>query len=373
MHKFVFPMALIKDIYHLSFYERLANSLAKVLPNFDNKKFIKLVMPSNFAEMEWKQRTQHTTDVLHLFMPTNFAESALLLKSIIVQLKADGFGEHRLEFMFLPAYIASYGLNDLKSAIEALELVTQFISAEFAVRPFLIKYHEEMMVQMLKWSTHENHHVRRFASEGSRPRLPWGLAISALKVNPNAILPIVENLKSDPSEYVRRSVANNLNDITKDNPGIVIGLAKKWKGIGKETDAIIKHACRSLLKAGHPEILSFYGLDATGLSTSDFEIENDTVKIGESLAFSFHIKNDDVLPRYIRLEYAIYYLKSNGQQNAKVFKISERTYQPKEKCLVKRKQSFKPITTRKFYAGAHKIGILVNGKEQANVKFLLDD
>lgn len=366
-------MALIKDIYHLSFYERLANSLAKVLPNFDSKKFIKAVMPSHFVEMEWKQRMQHTTDVLRLFMPADFAESSLFLKPIINQLKADGFGEHKLEFMFLPAYISSYGLNHLQESIQALELVTQFISAEFAVRPFLIKYHDEMMVQMLKWSAHENHHVRRFASEGSRPRLPWGLAIGALKINPTAILPIVENLKNDPSEYVRRSVANNLNDITKDNPRLVIGIAKKWKGFSKETDAIIKHACRSLLKAGHPEILSFYGLGADGLSISDLEIENDTVKIGESLAFSFHIKNDDVLPRYIRLEYAIYYLKNNGQHNAKVFKISERNYQPNEKCLVKRKQSFKPITTRKFYTGAHKIGILVNGKEQASIEFLLND
>ncbi|RYG22120.1 MAG: DNA alkylation repair protein [Chitinophagaceae bacterium] len=366
-------MALIKDIYHLSFYERLANSLGKVLPNFNSKKFVKAVMPNNFVAMEWKQRMQHTTDTLHQFMPTNFEAGAPMLASIITQLKADGFGEHKLEFMFLPAYISSYGLNHLNESIKALEIATQYISAEFAVRPFLIKYHDEMMVQMLKWSTHENYHVRRFASEGSRPRLPWGLAIGALKINPNAILPIVENLKNDPSEYVRRSVANNLNDITKDNPEVVIELAQKWKGIGKETDAIIKHACRSLLKAGHPEILSFYGLDAKRLTLSNPIIENPEVKVGEALAFSFNIENEDSVARYIRLEYAIYYLKSNGQQNAKVFKINERTYQPKEKCLVSRKQSFKPITTRKFYPGEHRIGFLVNGKELANVKFILKE
>lgn len=356
-------MGLIKDIYSKAFYERLAFSLEKVVPNFAAEKFMQAILPPEFVQMEWKERMQHTTQTLHLFMPANYAESAALLEPVIAQLKRDGFGGHQLEFMFLPDYIAVYGLADFENSVKALELVTQYISAEFAVRPFLLKYGLQMTDQMLKWSTHPNHHVRRFASEGSRPRLPWAMAIPDLKNNPMPLLPILENLKNDPHEYVRRSVANSLNDITKDNPTVVVELAKKWKGLSKETDAIIKHACRTLLKKGHPEILNFYGLDATNLAITAFEIETPKVKVGDSVAFAFTLENNDTIARYIRLEYTVYYLKQNGTLAGKVFKISEKTYQAGEKVRVNRKQSFKLITTKKFYLGHHKLSIMMNGKE----------
>ena len=358
-------MGLIKDIYNKPFYERLAASLEKVVPIFVAKKFMKAILTDAFYNMEWKERVQHTTKVLHNFMPSNFAESAKLMENIVTQLRADGFGEQGLVFMFLPDYIATYGLEDFENSVVALEFLTQFISAEFAVRPFLLKYGDRLMGEMFRMSTHENHHVRRFASEGSRPRLPWGAAIPALKKDPGLILPILENLKNDPSEYVRRSVANNLNDITKDNPEVVIIIAKKWKGLGKETDAIIKHACRSLLKSGHPEILSFYGLDANHLSIIDFKIETQKINIGSEVAFSFIIKNEDKIERYIRLEYTLYYLKNNGSLAGKVFKINEKSYPAGAEVKIKRKQSFKLITTRTFYKGHHKLSIMVNGKEKA--------
>lgn len=356
-------MGLIKDIYNKSFYERLSKSLEKVMPNFKAQKFMKAILSDAFYHMEWKERVKHTTKVLHDFMPSDFATSAKLMQKIVAQLRADGFGEQSLVFMFLPDYIATYGLDDYENSIEALEFLTQFISAEFAIRPFLLKYGDKLMGEMLRMSTHENLHVRRFASEGSRPRLPWGAAIPALKKDPALILPILENLKSDPSEYVRRSVANNLNDITKDNPAVVVNIAKKWGGKNKHTDAIIKHACRSLLKSGHPEILSFYGLDANNLSIVDFKIETPIISIGGEVEFSFTIKNEDNLERYIRLEYNLYYLKSNGSLSGKVFKINERHHPAGANVKIRRKQSFKLITTRTFYAGNHKLAIIVNGKE----------
>lgn len=364
-------MGLIKDIYNKPFYERLGTSLEKVVPNFVAEEFMKAILVDAFYAMEWKERVQHTTKVLHNFMPNNFAESAKLMRPIVAQLRADGFGEQGLVFMFLPDYIATYGLEDYENSVEALEFLTQFISAEFAVRPFLLKYGNQLMGEMLRMSTHQNYHVRRFASEGSRPRLPWGAAIPALKKDPTSILPILENLKNDPSEYVRRSVANNLNDITKDNSNVVIEIANKWKGLGKETDAIIKHACRSLLKSGHPEILSFYGLDANHLSVTDFKIKTPKISIGGEVEFSFQIKNEDAIERYIRLEYTVYYLKNNGKLAGKVFKISEKSYSAGAETMIKRKQSFKLITTRTFYAGHHKLSIMVNGKETAIADFEL--
>jgi 3-methyladenine DNA glycosylase AlkC len=153
-----------------------------------------------------------------------------------------------LVYIFLPDYIEQYGLEDFESSVKAIENVTRFVSCEFAVRPFILKYGGTMMKKMRTWSLHKSYHVRRLSSEGSRPRLPWAISIPELKKDPSPILPILENLKNDPSEWVRRSVANNLNDIAKDHPGLVIELARKWKGISRETDAIIKHGSRTLLK-----------------------------------------------------------------------------------------------------------------------------
>ena len=148
-----------------------------------------------------------------------------------------------------------------------------------------------MMLQMLEWSLHESYKVRRFASEGSRPALPWAMAVPFLKKSPALILPILENLKNDPSEWVRRSVANNLNDISKIQPEIVLEIAASWKGISSETDAIIKHGCRSLLKQGHADILLHYALESKHIELDHFLITTPTVQIGDSLAFSFFVKN----------------------------------------------------------------------------------
>lgn len=198
------------------------------------------------------------------------------------------------------------------------------------------------------------------------------MAVPALKKDPALILPILENLKNDPSETVRRSVANSLNDISKDHPALVAAIAQRWKGIGKETDALIRHASRTLLKQAHPDMMLYYGIaENKGIKLSGFKINTSAVKIGNSLEFSFTVKNTGENKQTVRLEYAIFYRKHNGQLSRKVFKISERPYRAKEKCAVVRKQSFKNITTRRFYPGMHKVAIIINGKEQKGGSFEL--
>lgn len=197
------------------------------------------------------------------------------------------------------------------------------------------------------------------------------MAIPYLKKDPTAVLPLLENLKNDPSEWVRRSVANNINDIAKDHPAVIIELAKQWKGNNKETDAIVKHGCRTLLKQAHPEVLQLYGLDSTHIVLSDFEILTPTVKMGDSVAFTFTIENKDTKPQTVRLEYGLYYKKSKGHLARKVFKISERIFQPGEQSTIIRKQSFKPITTRVFYIGNHELSLIINGEEKAIAAFEL--
>jgi 3-methyladenine DNA glycosylase AlkC len=228
-----------------------------------------------------------------------------------------------------------------------------------------------MLAQMLKWSKHPHAGVRRLASEGSRPRLPWGMKVSALIENPNLILPILENLRQDPSESVRRSVANSLNDISKYHPELVLELGRKWSNSSPETDALIKHGLRTLLKKGHPKALKHYELNSNQVTCNSFRLLTSKIKIGDRVAFEFEIENSSTKTQTIRLEYRLYFLRNNGTHSGKVFKICERQLKPGEKLFISRKHSFRPITTMRYYPGKHSVTLVVNGKEYEGDSFEL--
>jgi 3-methyladenine DNA glycosylase AlkC len=362
-------MSLIKDIYSLEFYNRFSDSVSQAIPGFNAINFKDLILVEDFTRMEWKERMKHTTRVLHAFMPENFSDAVKQIEKIIAGLRKDNHADGNLAFMFFPDYIETYGIDHFEVSVKALELITPFISCEFAVRPFILKYNQRMMDMMTGLSLHEDYRVRRLASEGSRPRLPWAMAIPFLKKDPSSILPILENLKNDPSEWVRRSVANNLNDIAKDHPDVILGIASRWKGVSAATDAIIKHGSRTLLKQGHTEILKFYGLSNEQIAVSGFKISTPVIRLGDSVQFSFDVNNGSDMHKTVRLEYGVYYLRSKDRMSKKVFKISERTYPPGETALIQRKQSFRPITTRRYYTGKHRLSIIVNGEEKDILSF----
>lgn len=364
---------LLKDIYSPAFYGSFSNAVSEVVPSFDRTKFSKLIFDKDWQSRELKDRMKHTSLVLKQFLPDDFEKAIVSIENIITVLRQQQqIREATVEFMFFPHYIETFGLDHFETSIKSFEFVTQFTSCEFAVRPFIIRYGDKMIDQMYRWSFHDSHHVRRLSSEGSRPRLPWAIALPELKKNPKPILPILENLKTDPSEYVRRSVANNLNDIAKDNPDIVISIARQWKGNGKETEAIIKHGCRTLLKQGHPDILKYYSLNGSHkIQVKDFKIITPNVKIGSDLKFSFTLINAESKTQTVRIDFAIYYLRQNGTLSKKVFKISEREVKPNEKINFEKRQSFKIITTRKFYTGHQKLSIIINGQERQVGNFKL--
>ncbi|MDX5348308.1 MAG: DNA alkylation repair protein [Hymenobacteraceae bacterium] len=363
---------LLKNIYSSEFINGFADVLAQTLPQFNKPDFVAQVFDEEWEQRELKQRMKHLSQVLHHFLPQHFPKAAQVIVALIEKLKTAGFTKHGLEFMFLPDYIEKFGLEFFEESVQAMEQLTKFTSCEFAVRPFILKYEAKMLQQMTQWSGHENEHVRRLASEGSRPRLPWAVALPALKRDPKPVLPLLENLKQDPSEYVRRSVANHLNDISKDNPDVLLALAQQWKNISPETDRILKHACRTLLKQGHPQALQLFGLNnCDQIELKMFEVLTPQVQIGDYLQFALHFQNTHLQPQKIRLEYGIDYLKANGSLSRKVFKISEKEYAPQEQVQISRRQSFKPITTRKFYPGPHRVALLMNGVEQQVAEFEL--
>ena len=354
---------LLKDIYSKSFYKNFSEVLSHTIVDFDELKFHNLIFNDEFTGYELKERMTHTTKVLNYFLPDNFEKAMETIKHIIENLRIAGIKEESVEFMFFPEYIALYGIDDYRTSVSAFEFITQFTSCEFAVRPFILEYEDKMLNQMLLWSKHKSHMVRRLASEGSRPRLPWAMALPNLKKNPFPLLPILNNLKLDDSETVRRSVANNLNDISKDNPEFVIKVVKEWRKENPKTYAMTKHACRTLLKQGHPEVLKLFGFDSQHIELINFEITTPKVKLGDSLEFLFSIFNSNKNRKMVRLEYGVYYKKSNGSFARKVFKISEREIQSSQTFKIKRKQSFRPITTRKYYTGNHQLSIIINGRE----------
>ncbi|TGV04072.1 DNA alkylation repair protein [Flavivirga rizhaonensis] len=355
---------LFKNIYNTKFFDRFIASVREVVPAFNKASFLNAIYDTEWEKRELKQRMRHITLAFKDHLSDDFDKNVEIILKLIPVFEKNGFKPDNLEFIFFPDFIEIYGLEHYEASINAFEEITQFVSCEFAVRPFIIKYQDQMIQQMVLWSNHKHSSVRRLATEGCRPRLPWAMAIPSLKNNPAPIIPILKRLKNDPSEYVRRSVANNLNDISKDNPEIVICLVKKWQGKTKETDWLIKHASRTLLKQGNAEVMILFGFGAIDkIKVTDFKILTPKVKIGDSVEFAFKLVNTNNNASKIRLEYGLYYQKANGTLSRKVFKISEKTYSENSTTSIHRKQSFKLITTRKFHVGKHQVSIIVNGKE----------
>lgn len=363
-----------KNMFNEQLFDKFAKDLKLVITDFDTRAFVSQIMDDEWENREFKQRIAHITTILKKFLPADYKEAIAKIiemldyveKTIPDFSKIDDtkFGLTLEYGMILDNYVEQYGLDDYETSIKAIERITQFTSCEFATHPFIIRYPDAMMAQMLAWSNHPHWGVRRLASEGCRPRLPWAMALPDLKKNPAPIIPILENLKNDPAKSVRLSVANNLNDIAKDNPEVVVDLAKKWYGESKEVDWVIKHGCRTLLKCGNPDIMELFGLGSIkNISIEDFQILTPEVKVGNSLEFSFNLLNNNKKKAKIRLEYGIYYQKANGTLTKKVHKISEKEYAENSTKQITRKHSFKVVTTRKLHLGLHQVAVIINGNE----------
>ena len=355
---------LLKEVYSHDFIDSVATQFAVAYPDFEKQRFIDCIFDEHWQQKELKARLTFIAQSLQQFLPQDFQQSTTILRQV-----APFYSGY--EAMFFPAFIELFGLDEYQVSIECLAFLTQFSSAEFAVRPFIVKYPEQMMAQMLLWAGSSNKHVRRLASEGCRPRLPWASALPAFKKNPAAILPILECLKDDDEDYVFRSVANNLNDISKDHPQLVASIAHSWLA-GKPSKNrywLVKHACRGLLKSAHPEILPLFGFRSpTHISVNNLVVD-EVVALGENLDFSFSLSSVKVLGN-CRVEFVISFMKSNGQQADKIFKISESDIKGSAKFFHKQ-FSFRTISTRKYYPGEHQVGIIINGVLMEKQPFLL--
>lgn len=350
----------LKDIFYAdTFLDRLSDSLHENYEPFDQAAFLSCVHTPDWPEKALKQKMIHLTTCLHAALPPEYPQALAILQKI-----APAFPS--FEAISFSYYAARYGLDEPDISLPALRFFTRFMTAEFAIRPFLRRYPQKTLAFAYACAEDEDEGVRRLASEGTRPRLPWAEALPAFQKDPTPILPILEKLHADPSETVRRSVANNLNDIAKDHPDIVLTICERWLGESPEVDRLVKHACRTLLKKGNVRALRLFGFgDPVAIKIAHLAFDPPVLPIGADLYINFELLVETAEPCQVRLEYAIDFIKARGQSSAKVFQIKEVTLAPGSHP-VQKKHSFQDRTTRTHYPGPHTITILVNGLPQAS-------
>ncbi|MDL4842312.1 hypothetical protein [Aquibacillus rhizosphaerae] len=355
----------LKDIYHEQFFKTFAQKVHQVYPAFSTNSFVEDIMNEDWEKLELKKRIRHISITLGKHLPANFEEAIAVLYQI--DETCVGF-----PYLFFPDFIEVYGQKEehWELSMAALQRFTSKSSSEFAIRPFILLDPERAMNQMKSWATHSNEHVRRLASEGCRPSLPWGQALPIFKKDPTPPLSILEILKNDPSLYVRKSVANNLNDIAKDNPSVVLETARRWKGVTPGTDWIIRHGCRTLIRQANPEVLTLFGYTKINnpedlFSVTSLSLSPSHVTIGEAneLEYELHIREGAHV--HIRIEYGIDFIKSRGTTSRKLFLLSDREVPGGSTIKKQRKLNWNDLSTRKHYPGEHKIVLLVNGVEVA--------
>lgn len=360
---------LLKDIYTETFLVNFSQQVQQVYRSFKAQQFVGAVLADNWAELTLKQRTRQIAIVLGQFLPLAYSEAVLLLEQLAPV--CQGFA-----YLFFPDFVVVYGTRseDWTLSMHALAIFTQHSSAEFAIRTFILKDPERAMVQMKQWAQSDNVHVRRLASEGCRPRLPWGESLPLFKQNPTPVVAILEQLKDDPELYVRRSVANNLNDIAKDHPQLVIETAKKWQGQSEAVDWVIRHGCRTLLRKNFMAVQTLFGYAVDSAQNplvlaATIKTTVTTVVIGDKLAFQYQIRFRPEAQLLVRIEYAVDYVKANGQQSRKLFKLAEKEIDGSQGLRGVRQINFKDLTTRKHYPGQHNVALIVNGQEVAKTAF----
>ena len=335
-----------------------AKTIKKHYARFDEKKFYDLVFSDSFKDMELMEMGRHATRCLAQVLPNKYSQAVKIL--MMAAPEAKGF-----EAFCLPTYVEFYGLDHWEYSLPAMAAFTKYSSSEFSIRPFIKIDAKRAMAYLEALAIDDDDKVRRFASEGCRPRLPWAMALPDFKKDPRPILPILEKLKDDDSEFVQKSVANNLNDISKDNPELVLDICERWQGSSKSADWIIKRACRTMLKDGNKRAMMLFGFaDPKSLFIEKLKLGGKSVRIGEKFKFSFvlHVKSKKKCK--VRLEYIMHFAKASGKPSKKVFQIIEKLYAPGTHELT-RHHSFADMSTRKHYPGNHRIAIIVNGVEKA--------
>ncbi len=352
---------------------RLASAARHHGVPFSESRFVDLAT-QDLADLELKARVHHVADTLQQTLgPASVSE----LRPVLIDASgpplptgegvSDGF-----ELWPLLAWVRRHALHDPEAALPLLEALTSRFSAEFAIRPFLRQWPDLAWPAVLAWTTHEDLHVRRLASEGTRPRLPWGEQLQASLDDPSRGLAVLDRLVDDPELYVRRSVANHLGDIAKDHPTLAVEVAQRWLTERPDREWVVRHGLRHLFKQGHSGALAVLGYGPPRVATADSLTVSPHVRLGDAVDVSITLSSTAPAPQALMIDVGLHFIKSNGQRRPKVFKWTTRTLAPGEALPLRRSFPLKPVSTRRHHPGQHAVDIRVNGVVVGLAEFWLE-
>ena len=355
----------LKTFFGRRVVESIALDLSQAHPAFDKKRFIAEAV-RGLESLELLARGWHIAEVMRRHLPEDFPRAArVIMRSLGPEL--NGTESRGMEvFRYLPHvfFVSKYGLEHFEDAMRLQYELTKRFSAEFSIRAYLVKYPAQTCARLAEWTKDSNVHVRRLVSEGTRTRLPWAPQLRAFQQNPAPVLALLEQLKDDPELYVRRSVANSLNDVAKDHPEIAVATCRRW--LAKATPDrkwIVNHALRSLVKKGHPGALKLVGAgSAPKIRVETVRFSARTVRIGDRLKLSFELVSASRETQSLLVDYAVHFVKKNSSTSKKVFKLKRIMLESGERVTLSSTVSFREMTTRKHHPGLHRLEALVNGR-----------
>jgi 3-methyladenine DNA glycosylase AlkC len=351
---------------------KLAAQLANALPSFERAKYVRLAT-RGLDKLEFSARVQQFADAMRPTLPQSVPVALdTLTRSLPDSLPdcetvTDGWLQWPIG-----QFIADNGLDHFDESMLAMIELTKRLTSEFAVRPFVERFPERTIRRLLELTSDPNPHVRRWCSEAVRPRLPWGKKLRALVRDPAPIFPILEKLKDDPELYVRRSVANNLNDIAKDHPETVVQKCKAWaKGCGEDRDWVIKHGLRSLIKDGLPAALAVVGIGSPKKLNATLTVQPSRISIGDEVELSAQINTTHARSQELLIDYVVHYVRQRGKVSAKVFKWTTMKLLSRGGASLTKKHKMKTTSVRALYPGDHRVELQINGVRVAESSFRL--
>ena len=351
-----------KNMFRPETVRELAGWLTRGGP-FDSDGFIEVGL-QGLETLELKERVQHLAVALVAFLPKDFPDAAAhIAASLPPPLSTDDTLTSGFLVWPLCRFAENQGLEDPETALPLLRELTRRFTAEFAIRPFLLRDPDGVIARLAVWATDPDMHVRRLVSEGTRPRLPWGVRLGIFVDEPSPLIPLLDGLKADPELYVRRSVANNLNDIAKDHPKLVVDVCRRWLAEAPDDpqrERLVRHALRGLIKRGDGDALNVLGYGPPSVVVDRFGGPA-AVRRGASARLELALTSTATADQPLVIDYALEMPGAAGRTNQKVFKWCTRSLAPGASLILEHQHSFRPVTTRVTRVGQHRFRLQING------------
>ena len=348
----------LKDHVSPQMVQDLADELSTAWADFPSDAFIDDAT-NGLVELELKDRIRQVATALARTLPDEPTDLVAVLDATLGSASFEGWMVWPCAEMLTPL-----GPEHPDIILPFMARLTHRSSCEFAIRPCIDQHPELTFAYLHTWVNDPDEHVRRLVSEGTRPRLPWGQRLRALQEDPTPSIVLLDRLRDDDSEFVRRSVANHLGDIVKDHPNLALETAQRWQAEGgAHIDTVIRHGLRTLIKAGHPTALQLVGYDADApVQLEHITIDPSQLPIGGHAQIAVELTTNSTTPVPIVVEYLIHYLGIRGPRKPKAYRLAERTLEPGVACRLRRKQTFDHASIRTLYPGDHLIEVQVNGR-----------